>query len=192
MKILLITLCLLLNSCLKRDFEELASIPTVGDEQIYSILDRKTLGYHFNYQKGPNSIPIKVPKTVNMLLLDNKYQTVDYYYFLKFNKWFKSLKFHNGIMAINQNETLDCDNFAMLYKALFSVSAYASGNSQEFAVASVVVHQINEFGGIPKGGLHMVNLIFTRGAWYIFEPQTGEYIEIQKYPNQEYIITIII
>lgn len=180
------------NSCLDRKFEEIETIPKIGNEQSYTIYDRQRLGYHFNHQKGHNSISIDVPKDIGMLILDSKYQSVDYFYFKKFNKWFKSLVFENGIMPINQGETIDCDNFAMLYKSLFSVGAYASNNSQEFAVASVIVMQINPFGGIPSGGLHMLNLVFTDKDWYIFEPQTGEYIELQNYPNQKHIRFIIL
>ncbi len=181
-----------INSCMERKFNQIESIPKMGDEQSYTIFDRQRLGFHFNYQKGNNSVPIDVPTDVGMLILDSKYQSVDYFYFKKFNKWFKSLIFENGIMPIEQTEIIDCDNFAMLYKSLFSVGAYASNNSQEFAVASVIVMQENSFGGIPSGGLHMLNLVFTTRDWYIFEPQTGEYIELQNYPNQKHIKFIIL
>lgn len=182
-----------INSCLDRNLDEIKNIPTIGNEQSYTIFNWNRIGFHFNNQLGHNSKPIRVPKDVEILMLDIKYQSVDYFYFKKFNEWFNDLIFENGIMPINQNETLDCDNFAMLYKSLFSVGAYASDNLHEFAVASVVVTQKNEFGGIPSGGgLHMVNLIFTTKDWYIFEPQTGEYIELENYPNQEYIQFIIL
>jgi len=192
LKYICLMLTLLVSSCLDRDFEEIKSIPKIGDEQTYRIIDRQKLGFHFNYQKGHNSQKIEVPRDVEMIILDNRYQTVDYFYFKKFNKWFKSLVFENGIMPIMQNETIDCDNFAMLYKSLMSVAAYASNNSQEFAVAAVAVMQVNEFGGIPSGGLHMLNLVFTNKDWYIYEPQTGKYIELHKYPNQKYIKYIIL
>lgn len=180
------------NSCMDRKLEEVKNIPTIGNEQTYTLFDRQRIGFHFNHQKGHNSQIIEVPKDVQILLLDSKYQSVDYFYFKRFNKWFKNLVFNNGIMPINQNEIIDCDNFSMLYKSLFSIGAYASNNSQEFAVASVVVMQVSEFGGIPSGGLHMVNLVFTTRDWYIFEPQTGEYIELQNYPNQAHIQFIIL
>ena len=190
--ILLVLFLIPINSCLDRKFNEIKTIPKIGKEQSYYLLDRQKIGFHFNHQKGHNSKIIEVPKDVQILLLDSKYQSVDYFYFKTFNKWFKNLVFNNGIMPIHQNEIIDCDNFAMLYKSLFSVGAYASNNSQEFAVASVVVMQENPFGGIPSGGLHMLNLVFTNKDWYIFEPQTGEYIELQNYPNQAYIKFIIL
>jgi len=66
MKILLILLLFLTPSCLNRDFNEINDIPKIGNEQSYTIFDRKRLGYHFNHQKGHNSINIKVPKDVGM------------------------------------------------------------------------------------------------------------------------------
>jgi len=189
---LLVFMLVPINSCMDRKFDEIKAIPKIGSEQSYTIFDRQRLGFHFNHQKGHNSVPIDVPTDIGMLILDSKYQSVDYFYFKKFNKWFKNLVFENGVMAIGQNEIIDCDNFAMLYKSLFSIGAYASNNSQEFAVASVIVMQENPFGGIPSGGLHMLNLVFTTRAWYIFEPQTGEYIELENYPNQKHIKFIIL
>jgi len=182
---------LMVVGCLKRDFDELKSMP-IHDKQTDTI-DRYTLGLHFNRGKTHNWQNTEVPNDINIILLDSAYKKVDYFYFLKFNNWFKKVKFENGIMPINQNETLDCDNFAMLYKSLFGVAGYASKNQKEFAVAAVVVKQMNEFGGIPAAqGLHMVNLIFTNKNWYIFEPQTGKLIELHKYPNQKYIKYIIL
>ena len=100
--------------------------------------------------------------------------------------------FDNGIMPISQNETLDCDNFAMLYKSMWSVASYSNGNTMEFAVGLVLVQQVHQFGGITSGALHMLNIVFCNKNWYIFEPQTGEFIELNKYPNQKHIVNIII
>ena len=95
-------------------------------------------------------------------------------------------------MAIDQKENLDCDNFALFYKSLFSISRYKAGKAKEPAVALVIVEQKFPFGGIPSGDLHMLNLIFTNNGWYIFEPQTGESIILEDYVNQEFIKFIII
>jgi len=179
-----------LTACLDTDMEELKTIPiqTENTKTMYY----RDLGYHFQYQKGFNSVPTEVPNDIRMILLDTKYKKIDYYFWLKFNNWFRKLKFENGIMAINQNETLDCDNFAMLYKSLMSVSAYKGKTKIEPAVGVVVVKQVNPFGGVPSGGLHMLNIVFASNDFYIFEPQTGEYIELQNYPNQKHIQYIIL
>ena len=102
------------------------------------------------------------------------------------------MKFDNGILPVDPKQNLDCDNFAMLYKSTFGVASYQGGTDVEFAVAVVVVQQKNPFGGVPSGYLHMLNLVFTNKDWYIFEPQTGQFIELHKYPNQEFIQYIIL
>ena len=194
-RILFLVLALLfmpISSCIDRNFNEIKSIPLQGDEKSYYVLEKKDIAYHFHYQRGHNSVPLKTSKNINFLLLDSRYEVVDYFYFRAFNNWFEKLKFENGIMPIQQNETIDCDNFAMLYKSMWSVASYANKNIMEFAVGLVVVRQVEPFGGIGTGGLHMLNIVFCNKNWYIFEPQTGEFIELNEYPNQEHIINIIL
>lgn len=184
-----------LSSCFqKTSFNQIQTIPKLQLENYerYRLLNRNDLGLRFGHQIGNNSIKIKVPKDVQILMLDTNYRVLDYHFFMKFNNWFNEVKFDNGIMAIDQKENLDCDNFALLYKSLFSISYYKSGVRHEPAVAAVLVEQKNPFGGVPAGGLHMTNLVFTSKAWYIFEAQTGKYIELENYPNQEYIKLLII
>ena len=87
---------LMVIGCLKRDFDELKSMP-IHDKQTDTI-DRYTLGLHFNRGKTHNWQNTEVPNDINIILLDSAYKKVDYFYFLKFNSWFKKLKFENGIM----------------------------------------------------------------------------------------------
>lgn len=153
---------------------------------------QKDFAFHFSHQKGFNYSQLKVNKNIKMLLLDSVYEEVDFYEMKKFNNWFSDFKFHNGVMPIDQKENLDCDNFALLYKSLFSISRYKSDTPKEPAVGLVVVEQKRPFAGIPAGLLHMLNIVFTNNGWYIFEPQTGEAILLEDYPNQEFIRFIII
>ena len=181
----------ILTSCLKTDLSQIKNIPT-QKEYKSNIIYHKDLGYYFNRQKSFNSVQTQVPTDIQMLMLDSKYQPLDYFFWRKFNSWFKDLKFQNGIMSgVDNSEAWDCDNFAMLYKSLASISAYKGNGNADSAVGLVTVLQINEFGAVPSGGLHMLNIVFTSKNWYIFEPQTGEFIELHKYPNQKYIQYII-
>lgn len=183
-----------LTSCYETNFDELKGIPLIEQkqEQKYKLYTRKDLGFAFNHGRGHNFVQLDVSRDTEILMLDRHFREVDYFFFQKFNKWFKEVKFENGIMPINQNETLDCDNFAMLYKSLMSVSSYKSNIEHEPAVALIIVEQKYSFGGVPPGALHMLNLVFASNAWYVFEPQTGKYIKLEHYPNQKYIRTIII
>ena len=190
------------SSCkTKTDMRELIDIPVMQGEDIENsfqpknYIDRHTIAQHFTMQKSANWVSTKVPTDFKVVMLDTRYRQVDYFHFRKFNSWFKKLMFEAGIQPgiVSNHQALDCDNFAMLYKSLMGVSAYKSGDTLEMGVAVVVVRQVNEFGGIPgTGGLHMVNLVFTPGKWLIFEPQTGKYIELENYPNQEYVQYMIL
>lgn len=177
----------LLTSC-KQNYEELQEIPPVvyssGDD-----VDRKDFAYHFGYQRGYNSVNIDVPDDVNIYLLDNKYKPVDYYWFRKFNNWFRDLLFENGIMSLGgSKENHDCDNFAMLYKSMMSVASFKANEDAEPACGLITTQQINDFGGIPgTGGLHMLILVMTDQGWYVVEPQTGKFTLLEDYPNQQHI-----
>ena len=180
-----------LVACNKQNFKELASIPYLESSE--QQVKRNDIGLYFAQQKTFNWVDTKVPTDIKVTLFDVNYKAVDYYFFLKFNKWFEKLKFENGIMPIDQKENLDCDNFAMLYKSLMGISGYKSSNKSEPSVAVVVVRQVNEYGGIPaSNGLHMVNLVMTNNGWFIFEPQTGKFILLENYPNQEFIEYLIL
>lgn len=180
-----------LVACNKQNFKELASMPYLESSE--QQVKRNDIGLYFAQQKTFNWVDTKVPTDIKVTLFDVNYKAVDYYFFLKFNKWFEKLKFENGIMPIDQKENLDCDNFAMLYKSLMGISGYKSSNKSEPSVAVVVVRQVNEYGGIPaSNGLHMVNLVMTNNGWFIFEPQTGKFTLLENYPNQEFIEYLIL
>ena len=179
-----------LVGCQDSKFEEIKSIPVIESNENY--LTHFDISRHFAYKKSMNWVDTKVPTDIKVFLLDGKYSIVDYYFFKKFNNWFKKLQFENGILPIDQKENLDCDNFAMLYKSLMSVAGYKSSSEHEPAVALLVLKQKKPFGGILSGGLHMLCLVFTSNGWYIIEPQTGEYILLEDYPNQESILYMII
>lgn len=201
-----VSACILLTQSCKTtsDLRELKDIPTMSKEDASyredkrdprNYLNRTDIANSFTMQKAFNWVPTKVNTDFKVILLDGRYRDVDYYHFRKFNKWFKNLLFDAGIMSGIEAKkmNLDCDNYAMLYKSLMGISAYKSGDTLDVAVAVIVVRQVNEFGGIPgTGGLHMVNLVFTNNGWFVFEPQTGEFILLEKYPNQEYFQYMIL
>jgi hypothetical protein len=178
-----------LLSCKTESKFDLQSIPiTVYVDSQDKPFTRQDLGYHFNHQRGFNYVKLETPRDMGIIQLDSSYKPVDYHWYLKFNNWFARLQHDNGIQAIDQGENHDCDNFAMLYKSLASVAGYKSGTSMEPACALLVVRQHEPFGGVPgSGGLHMLNLVLTNNGWYVFEPQTGEHVLLQDYPNEKHI-----
>lgn len=190
-KIFAALILVLMPASCKTDLNQIKSAPDV-DYANHKNIDRGSLAYHFGYQKGFNSQEISTKSDIEILMLDNEFKPVDYFWFRKFNNWFEKMKFHAGIMPIDQSETLDCDNFAIIYKSMASIAAYKSGKKVEPAIALIVVKQENSFGGIPKGRMHMLNLVFTSNGWYVFEPQTGKWCDFNNYPNQENIQVLIL
>jgi hypothetical protein len=182
-----------LTSC-KQNYEELKEIPPVVFREHPGSFGKSDIAYHFGHQRGYNSVTIETPRDVNVYMMDSRYKEVDYYWFRKYNNWFRKLLFENGIMSLGDGtENLDCDNFAMLYKSMSSVAAYKAKSKFEPCVALLVVRQVNEFGGVPgTGGLHMVNLVMTTRGWFVMEPQTGEFVLLEKYPNQQYLQLLLI
>ena len=182
-----------LTSSCKQNFDELEEIPPTVFKQGDKFFGKRDIAYHFGYQRGYNSVAIDVPTSIKVYMVDTKYKVVDYYWFRQFNNWFKTLLFENGIMSLGDGtENLDCDNYAMLYKSMASVAAYKSNSDNEPCIALLVVQQVNEFGGVPAGGLHMVNLVMTNRGWFVIEPQTGRFILLEEYPNQQYVQLFII
>lgn len=185
-------LSLSMVACTETDLKELKNIPKMENLSGAKIF-KKDFAYHFTTQRAFNSVPMKVPTNIKLLLWDSKYDQVDYYFFRKFNNWFDKLLFENGLISLGEGgEALDCENYAMLYKSTISLASFKSGTKNELAVGIVVVRQVNEFGRIPAtGGLHAVNLVLTSQGWFIFEPQTNQFVLLEKYPNQEYVQYII-
>lgn len=117
------------------------------------------------------------------LFPDRKYIKVKYSSFIEFNKWFEDATrqlYHKDV-----GDGFDCDNFANLYKALFSVSSYKNSSKQEVLVGTIYVQQRVSFGGIKGGDYnHALNVIGTSSGWFVYEPQTGVYDRLETYPNK--------
>jgi len=182
----------LFASCNETNLNEISEIPQESGSGEY--ISPQKIATYFGNQRSHNWVKTNVPKNINMIILDYKFKEIDYYFFRKFNSWFENFVFQNGIMSLGENkQSLDCDNHALLYKSTMAISSYKSGGSEELAIGVVVVRQVNEFAGIPAtGNFHMLNLAFTNKGWYIFEPQTNEFVKLEDYPNQEYIQYIIL
>lgn len=182
----------LFASCNETNLNEISEIPQQSGSGEY--ISPQKIATYFGNQRSHNWVKTNVPKDINMIILDYKFKEIDYYFFRKFNSWFENFVFENGIMSLGENkQSLDCDNHALLYKSTMAISSYKGGSSEELAIGVVVVRQVNEFAGIPAtGNFHMLNLAFTNKGWYIFEPQTNEFVKLEDYPNQEYIQYIIL
>ena len=119
---------LIIPSCIERDLDELNEIPKYKEFNPSSYLQRQDFGSHFSNKKTFNWIDTEVSPEIGIIMLDSVFKPVDYFFFKKFNSWFRNLLFENGLMSLGgSGENLDCDNYALLYKSLMGVASYANG-----------------------------------------------------------------
>lgn len=118
----------------------------------------------------------KVPSVT----LDRHFVGVKYSYFEKFNEWYKQST--NGIQNAQNNESFDCDNHALLYKSLFSISTLKKDVKREILVGVILVEQSEHFLGIPATNRHALNVVFTEKGWVVYEPQTDMFCFLTEYP----------
>lgn len=118
----------------------------------------------------------KVPSVT----LDRHFVGVKYSYFKKFNEWYKQST--NGIQNAQNNESFDCDNHALLYKSLFSISTLKKDVKREILVGVILVEQSDHFLGIPATNRHALNVVFTEKGWIVYEPQTNMFCFLKDYP----------
>ena len=118
----------------------------------------------------------KVPSVT----LDRHFVGVKYSYFEKFNKWYGEVT--HGIKNKQNNESFDCDNHALLYKSLFSISTLKKDVKREILVGVILVEQSIHFLGIPATNRHALNVVFTDKGWVVYEPQTNMLCMLEEYP----------
>ena len=118
----------------------------------------------------------KVPSVT----LDRHFVGVKYSYFEKFNVWYKETT--NGINNKQNNESFDCDNHALLYKSLFSISTLKKDVKREILVGVILVEQSEHYLGIPATNRHALNVVFTDKGWVVYEPQTNKLCMLINYP----------
>lgn len=132
--------------------------------------------------EAKREMDIPVWKWGSALLTDRVYTKIKLTSFINFNKWFEKstkLLFNKQI-----GEGYDCDNFAFLYKALFSVTTYKNNKPTEILVGVIFVEQKHEFGGVGGGDYqHALNIVGTQSGWFVYEPQTGFYDRLEHYKN---------
>ena len=91
--------------------------------------------------------------------------------------------------------SFDCDNFSDFFMVAYSFSNYNlnSNLASQLACGTVIVEQLEEFGGIQYGNgiWHSLNIVWLDEGWFVVEPQNGAYISLASYPNKKNIKAII-
>ncbi|MCP4258093.1 MAG: hypothetical protein GY774_11440 [Planctomycetes bacterium] len=84
-------------------------------------------------------------------------------------------------------EIWDCDNFSALLSALATIRMWKAGYiGAHCAIGWIKVDAKKEWAGVPPQSHALVFAVTSKGV-FVIEPQNGQLIHLQDYPNREYI-----
>lgn len=108
------------------------------------------------------------------------------------HEWFDHLlitydDFLYTVKARSKENTWDCENYSSMLNALTTIKVWQAGYIQtRAAIGWLRVNAKKEWAGLP-GTMHAVMFAVTSDGIFIVEPQNGQYIDLSKYPNRQYI-----
>jgi hypothetical protein len=84
-------------------------------------------------------------------------------------------------------ETWDCENYSSLLSALTTVRIWKAGYyDTRGAMGWMRVDAKNEWAGLPPM-MHALMFGVTEKGLFIIEPQNGQYVKLEDYPNKQFI-----
>lgn len=84
-------------------------------------------------------------------------------------------------------ETWDCENYSSLLSSLATVRIWKAGYyDTRGAIGWMRVDAQNEWAGLPPI-MHALVFVVTEKGLLIIEPQNGQYVQLEDYPNKEFI-----
>ncbi len=84
-------------------------------------------------------------------------------------------------------ETWDCENYSELLNALTTIQIWKVGYyDTRAAIGWMVVDAKKSWAGLP-GVLHALMFAVTENGLFVIEPQNGQTIQLEEYPNKNYI-----
>ena len=92
-----------------------------------------------------------------------------------------------------QAELMDCDDFSLGMVAFVDLAMLRSGSQSSAAlVGRLVVHQAVTWANVSAGALHEVVLVATGRGLFVVEPQNGQMVELENYPNRAHLRWMIL
>lgn len=92
-----------------------------------------------------------------------------------------------------QAELLDCDDFSLGMVAFVDLAMLRAGAQSSTAlVGRLVVHQAVTWANVRAGALHEVVLVATDRGLFVVEPQNGQMVELENYPNRAHLRWMIL
>ena len=169
--------------------------------QVNTIIERPAENYTFRkLRMMPNTntsyinmrdiqkfIKDKAPKNCDIIISDEKYVKVDHQWMLETIQQLMELKQYFKIKFTE--EAFDCDNFANTAVVVTNIVASYSELKAQVLVGRIDVRQEISWGGI-RDGYHALCFFVSEKGIFIFEPQNGQVIDIQRYPNKNTIYRI--
>ncbi len=84
-------------------------------------------------------------------------------------------------------DTWDCENFSQLLNALTTVRIWKAGYyDTRTAMGWLRVDAKESWAGLP-GVMHALMFVVTEKGFFVFEPQNGKTIQLENYPNKNFI-----
>lgn len=89
-------------------------------------------------------------------------------------------------------ESGDCEKFSVMLSLAANVAAMRAGVKAQPLSARTDVRQVEPFGGVPAGGAHALNAVFTDRPphYWVVEPQSRKIIPLEEYPNREFVFAV--
>ena len=86
-----------------------------------------------------------------------------------------------------KRENWDCENFSMFLCSMVTIQLWRAGYTDvRCAIGWMIVNGTKEWAGI-KPGVHSLMFAITSKGPIVIEPQNGQYIELNRYPNKQFI-----
>jgi hypothetical protein len=108
------------------------------------------------------------------------------------HEWLKSvldasLEFYWGQGLKGKAQNWDCDNFSMFLSSMITIYLWRAGYTDvRVAVGWMIVNGPFAWAGIPASSHALMFAITSKGP-IVIEPQNGQYIELDRYPNKLFI-----
>jgi hypothetical protein len=88
-----------------------------------------------------------------------------------------------------KQQNWDCDNFSMFLSSMVTIQLWRAGYTDvRCAIGWMIVNSKWKWAGTGNArGRHALMFALTSKGLIVIEPQNGQYIELNRYPNKQFI-----
>lgn len=126
------------------------------------------------------------------LYADRDYQPVNHTDVVRMTRWMRDFYFNTPTLRYFP-ESYDCDNFARTFVVLGDLAGIPDHDWQgQIMFFRIYVEQKKSWGGVPAGGGHALVIFRSNRGWFAYEPQSGSTVELNQYPNRNYVFRLLV